>query len=347
MKMKPLVKILATLLLALSCVVAQESTDSIRNFLRINKDFCTGGQPKLEHLEKLKAEGVKAIINLRQPSEYRAAEEEAKAKELGLRYFNIPVAFADPKEEQATEFLRITDDPENRPAFIHCTAAIRVGTFWMIRRVLRDGWSIEDAEKEAEKVGLRNAPHLNEFARKYIEKHRKSAASIPSTPLKFGVFEVRFDPSGAFTIGGYGWPKINGTWKSEGSEIVLSISGGPGGCDGPGRYKFDTDGKHLKFDLVSDECKPRQMILDRSTWSPVDERLPVVGSGFSASPIASDDKIYLSNEDGEILVVAAGEKFAHVATNSMGELLMATPAISEGVMYVRSSQSLFAIGKKK
>ena len=264
-------KIPVMLLLAVSCVAAQESTDSIRNFLRINKDFCTGGQPKLEHLEKLKAEGVKAIINLRQPSEYRAAEEEAKAKELGLRYFNIPVAFADPKEEQATEFLRITDDPENRPAFIHCTAAIRAGTFWMIRRVLRDGWPIEDAEKEAEKVGLRNAPHLNEFARRYIEKHRKSAASIPSTPLKFGVFQVRFDPSGAFTIEGYGWPRINGTWKSEGSEIVLSMSGGPGGCDGPGRYKFDTDGKHLKFDLVSDECKPRQMILDRSTWSPADE----------------------------------------------------------------------------
>jgi outer membrane protein assembly factor BamB len=76
------------------------------------------------------------------------------------------------------------------------------------------------------------------------------------------------------------------------------------------------------------------------------QRLPVIGSGFSASPVASDDKIYLSNEDGEILVVAAGEKFAHIAINSMGELLMATPALSEGVMYVRSSQSLFAIKKR-
>jgi outer membrane protein assembly factor BamB len=76
------------------------------------------------------------------------------------------------------------------------------------------------------------------------------------------------------------------------------------------------------------------------------QRLPLVGSGFSASPIASDGKIYLSNEDGEILVISAGEKFNHIATNSMGELLMATPALSEGVMYVRSSSSLFAIGRK-
>jgi len=71
------------------------------------------------------------------------------------------------------EFLRITDDPENRPAFIHCTAGIRVGAFWMIRRVLRDGWSIKDAEAEAEKVGLKDSPHLNEFARQYIEKYSK------------------------------------------------------------------------------------------------------------------------------------------------------------------------------
>jgi outer membrane protein assembly factor BamB len=76
------------------------------------------------------------------------------------------------------------------------------------------------------------------------------------------------------------------------------------------------------------------------------QRLPVVGSGFSASPVASDGKIYLSNEDGEMLVVAAGQKFAHIATNSIGEMLMATPALSEGVMYVRSSASLFAVGRK-
>lgn len=76
------------------------------------------------------------------------------------------------------------------------------------------------------------------------------------------------------------------------------------------------------------------------------QRLPNVGSGFSSSPVAADGKIYLSSEDGEILVITAGEKFNHVATNSMGELLMATPAMSEGVMYVRSSTSLFAIGQK-
>jgi uncharacterized protein (TIGR01244 family) len=153
--------------------IARQELPPIRNFLRVNDQFCTGGQPRVEHLAKLKEDGVKAIINLRQPSEHRAEEEEAMARQLGLRYYNIPVAFGAPKEEQVTEFLKLTDDAENRPAFIHCTAAVRVGAFWLIRRVLRDGWTFEAAEEEAKKVGLREAPHLTEFARGYIEKHKK------------------------------------------------------------------------------------------------------------------------------------------------------------------------------
>jgi outer membrane protein assembly factor BamB len=77
------------------------------------------------------------------------------------------------------------------------------------------------------------------------------------------------------------------------------------------------------------------------------QRLPTIGSGFSASPVAADGKIYLSNEDGEMLVVAAGRQFSHLATNSMGDLLMATPALSDGVMYVRTATTLFAIGHKR
>jgi outer membrane protein assembly factor BamB len=77
------------------------------------------------------------------------------------------------------------------------------------------------------------------------------------------------------------------------------------------------------------------------------ERLAPIGSGFSASPVAADGRIYVSNEDGEMIVIAAGKEFRQIATNSMGELLMATPALSDGVMYVRTASSLFAIGVKR
>ena len=162
-----------TLLIALSSLLMFQDATPIRNFLRIDPNFCTGGQPNMQQLEKLKTEGITTIINLRTADEFNVAQEEAKAKQLGLKYFNIPVVYTAPKEEQATEFLKLMADTKNRPVFIHCTAAIRVGAFWLIKRVLQDGWTFENAEQEAQKVGLRNAPHLTEFAKAYIEKHRK------------------------------------------------------------------------------------------------------------------------------------------------------------------------------
>lgn len=266
--------IVFSILLAVSAAVAQDDLSSIKNFLRVNKEFCTGGQPSLEHLEKLKGEGVKAIINLRQPSEYAAAEEEAAAKKLGLRYFNIPVSAAEPKDEQVTEFLKVTDDPQNRPAFIHCRSAARVGAFWMIRRVLRDGWKTEDAAAEADKIGLRDHPVLSEFARKYIETHRKAAAALPTNPMSFGAFTARFDPAGTFTLEGQGWPKLAGSWKSDEANFALSVGGvanAPGGCDGPGKYRASVDGKRVVIVMVADECKVRQIMMDGSTWLPAGE----------------------------------------------------------------------------
>jgi outer membrane protein assembly factor BamB/protein tyrosine phosphatase (PTP) superfamily phosphohydrolase (DUF442 family) len=321
--------------LVLLAFVAQDPGE-IRNFLRVNKDFCTGGQPKLEHLEKLKAEGVKSIINLRQPSEHRAEEEAAKAKELGMRYFNIPVAFGSPNEEQVTEFLKITDDPDNRPIFIHCTAAIRVGAFWMIRRVLRDGWKVEDAEEEAKKIGLRESPHWNEFARKYIETHHKAAMStIPAQPLKFGAFVVQFDPAGTLTLEGKGWPKMNGTWKSlDANQVELAMSGGPGGCDAPGKYRYNIDGNHVSFDVVADECVPRRMIVDRSTWIPAGETVVVppreivnVATARPPSrPIANDKGSWPSFRGPHASGVAEGQNLPDQWNGKTGEnILWRTP----------------------
>jgi uncharacterized protein (TIGR01244 family) len=150
-----------------------QDVSTIRNFLQVTPEFCTGGQPRPEHFAKLKQNGVKAVLNLRQPTEHRADEERATVEQAGLKYFNIPVVYQNPTDAQVDEFLKITDDPANRPMFIHCTAAIRVGAFWTIRRAVRDGLSVDAAFEEGKKVGLVNAPHLEEFARRYIAAHKK------------------------------------------------------------------------------------------------------------------------------------------------------------------------------
>jgi outer membrane protein assembly factor BamB len=74
------------------------------------------------------------------------------------------------------------------------------------------------------------------------------------------------------------------------------------------------------------------------------QRIEHGGSGFSASPVAADGKIYLSSEDGDIFVVRSGRTFELLAKNPMGEPLMATPALVGRTMFVRGQKHLFAIG---
>jgi outer membrane protein assembly factor BamB len=72
------------------------------------------------------------------------------------------------------------------------------------------------------------------------------------------------------------------------------------------------------------------------------QRLP---SSFSASPVAADGKLYLSSEDGDVLVVRAGSKYELLATNVMGQPLMATPAISDGLLILRTKDFVYAVGE--
>ncbi|MBT5322588.1 MAG: PQQ-binding-like beta-propeller repeat protein, partial [Verrucomicrobiales bacterium] len=77
------------------------------------------------------------------------------------------------------------------------------------------------------------------------------------------------------------------------------------------------------------------------------ERIRHRGNGFSASPVATDGKIYCAGEDGMVFVIEASGKFKLLAEHPVGEPLMATPALSDGVMYLRGTRSLFAVGKPR
>jgi outer membrane protein assembly factor BamB len=70
------------------------------------------------------------------------------------------------------------------------------------------------------------------------------------------------------------------------------------------------------------------------------------GGAFSASPIAADGKLYLANEDGEVYVVKAGRTFQEIGKNEMKEVIMSTPAISDGVLIVRTLGHVYGLGEK-
>ena len=73
------------------------------------------------------------------------------------------------------------------------------------------------------------------------------------------------------------------------------------------------------------------------------ERIGGGRDGFSASVVAGDGKIYVTSEEGVIHVVKAGADFELLASNDMGETCMATPALSEGVLFVRTCGELVAV----
>ena len=75
------------------------------------------------------------------------------------------------------------------------------------------------------------------------------------------------------------------------------------------------------------------------------QRLPHGGSGFSGSPVAADGVLYLPGEDGDVFAVKAGPGFELLSRNGLGELLMSTPALSEGMMYLRAHHHVYAVGR--
>ena len=192
------------------------------------------------------------------------------------------------------------------------------------------------------------------FARGYdprtgAERWRIATGSPIATPTPIGAGGLSIVTSGGF---GSSRPFVAVRHGANGM-LAAELSGAAGGSSGlawsvKGRAPFTTTPlayRGLVYVLATNGILDSY---DVQTGAEVYRaRVPEIGSGFSASPVAADGKIYLSNEDGGIDVVTADRTFRHVATNDMGEPLMATPALSRGVMFVRAMSSVFAIGHKR
>ena len=66
-------------------------------------------------------------------------------------------------------------------------------------------------------------------------------------------------------------------------------------------------------------------------------------AGVVASLVAGDGKVYCASENGIVYVLAAGPEFEILARNKMGQPCLATPAISNGVIYIRTTERLVAV----
>lgn len=97
-------------------------------------------------------------------------------------------------------------------------------------------------------------------------------------------------------------------------------------------YVCKDNGVLSVFDAKSGEIRFRERLGDGST-------------GFSASPVAADGKVFYTSEVGDIHVLKAGATLERLATNSMGEICMSTPAIADNKLIFRTRRHLVAIGE--
>ncbi len=70
-------------------------------------------------------------------------------------------------------------------------------------------------------------------------------------------------------------------------------------------------------------------------------------TGFTASAVAADGKLYFTSEEGTVFVVKAGPLFGKMAQNELGEVCLATPAISQGALFFRTKHHVVAVAESK
>jgi outer membrane protein assembly factor BamB len=73
----------------------------------------------------------------------------------------------------------------------------------------------------------------------------------------------------------------------------------------------------------------------------------LAAGAFTASPVANNGRVYIPSEDGHIYVVKAGPAYELLAINEMDAPVLATPAISEGRLFVRTGDQIMAFGGSK
>jgi outer membrane protein assembly factor BamB len=66
---------------------------------------------------------------------------------------------------------------------------------------------------------------------------------------------------------------------------------------------------------------------------------------YKASPVAAEGRVFFLNIDGLCTVVSAAPRFDRLAENALSDTTLASPAISDGFIFIRGYQALYAIGK--
>lgn len=145
------------------------------------------------------------------------------------------------------------------------------------------------------------------------------------------------------------------TGDAAADELIVAVQGGGAGDVTQTHVLWKQKTKHTDH-VVSPLLSKDQMLLIKSggirTVFDLADGKMVGGPGrvanaapFFASPVSGDGKIFLASENGTITVLREDSEFKQLAMNDMGESIVATPAISDDALYVRTRTKLLAVGE--
>jgi protein tyrosine phosphatase (PTP) superfamily phosphohydrolase (DUF442 family) len=144
----------------------------IYNYLPIDGQLVTSGQPSVEELRAVAGEGVEVVINLalHDDPRYSLPDETGTVSALGMTYVHIPVKFDAPREDELLAFFDAMETHAGRKTLVHCAANKRVTSFIGLYRVLRQGWDRDAAFEPMAKIWEPN-PTWAAFIEEMLRKH--------------------------------------------------------------------------------------------------------------------------------------------------------------------------------
>ena len=125
----------------------------IHNWLRLDEQITTSGQPSEEELAEIKSLGVSHVINLAlHEHEKSLPDERGTLESLDMEYIHIPVKFDAPTESDFAQFCDAMQRLEGHKVHVHCIVNARVSVFLYRYRTERLGMDTEQARADMEKI---------------------------------------------------------------------------------------------------------------------------------------------------------------------------------------------------
>jgi protein tyrosine/serine phosphatase len=153
----------------------------IDNFGRVNEHFYRGAQPTAQDLADLAKLGVKTTIDLTDGD--GDSNEQRVAEAAGLKFFKIAMnTRVVPTAEQIATFLKIVNDPDNQPVYVHCVGGRhRTGVMTAIYRMTQENWTADRAFQEMKTFKF-GADFLHPEFKKFVLAFKPALFGVPVLP---------------------------------------------------------------------------------------------------------------------------------------------------------------------